>query len=459
MQGRKAVIDGQQRLATTCLLLGAIRDEYRLRDEERYADSIHGDYIGRFDRDAGNDQPMLILNTDDRDFVQRFVVERDASARPVGSSQEMLAASFEFLSKKVREFCAEAGATWKARLDQFVKYLDESAQVIVISVATEADAFLIFETLNDRGADLTVADLLKNFLFSQSATRLDEVRDAWTKTLSALETPSVGNTRFNLFARHYMSSRRGVVRERELYARIKDEVSSPATCVEFANELVRNAHLYAAILSTDSEYWGDYDEPVRAGAQVLTDLSLEQSRPMLLAVLATWQQAEISRFLTAMVSWSVRGLASGVLGAGQAERAFCLAAKDIRAGRFLTAEAILKEPHIDALIPTDAAFEAAFADWRVTRGAVARYLLRCLEMQQRGDAEPELVVNSDPEKLNLEHILPKSPRQSDWPHFDADEQKLLLHRIGNLCLLQKGPNGRIGNKPWTAKQPVLAASS
>jgi hypothetical protein len=33
------------------------------------------------------------------------------------------------------------------------------------------------------------------------------------------------------------------------------------------------------------------------------------------------------------------------------------------------------------------------------------------------------------------------------------------YRVGNLSLLAVGPNGKIGNKPWTVKKPVLEASS
>jgi hypothetical protein len=33
-----------------------------------------------------------------------------------------------------------------------------------------------------------------------------------------------------------------------------------------------------------------------------------------------------------------------------------------------------------------------------------------------------------------------------------------MYRLGNMALLQKRPNGRIGNKPWSDKKPVLAAS-
>lgn len=47
---------------------------------------------------------------------------------------------------------------------------------IVLEVTTEADVFLIFETLNDCGADLTIADLLKNYLFGHAGSKLDAVR-------------------------------------------------------------------------------------------------------------------------------------------------------------------------------------------------------------------------------------------------------------------------------------------
>ena len=84
--------------------------------------------------------------------------------------------------------------------------------------------------------------------------------------------------------------------------------------------------------------------------------------------------------------------------------------------------------------------------------------MRALELQARGDVEPELVVNEDADQVNLEHILPKSAKTAEWPGFSTDHQRANVHRVGNLCLLQKGPNGRIGNKDWASKRPILAAS-
>jgi hypothetical protein len=456
--GRKAVIDGQQRLATTCLLMAAIRNEYRDRGEQQYADSVHTDFVAKFDRNAGKDQPKFILNSDDRDYFEKVVVAEKPGVEPKGESQRLVRDAWLYLQGRVKRFCEAAGASWKSELDKFSAYLQDKAQVIAITVPTESDAFLIFETLNDRGADLTIADLLKNFLFSHAKARLDEVRDSWVVTLNNLDTPKVGNKRFNLFARHFMSSKRGPVRERELYGKIKEEVADAAGAVSFTKDLQENSRLYYALLSVDSDVWSEFNESTRQAAEVLVDLNLEQSRPLLLAALDTFESKEVERLLPAMVSWSIRGLAAGRLGGGVAEAAFCGAAQQIRSKKITSVEGILKDPAIDNLISTDRAFRTDFAEWRLMKGSLARYILRALELQRRGDPEPELVVNADVEKVNLEHVLPKSPKKGDWDQFSPEDQRLYVHRIGNMALLRKGTNGRIGNKPWSIKKPILADS-
>src|SRR5690606_27373642 len=49
---------------------------------------------------------------------------------------------------------------------QLLKTLSENFQALSITVTDDNEAFTIFETLNDRGLDLTISDLLKNYLFS-----------------------------------------------------------------------------------------------------------------------------------------------------------------------------------------------------------------------------------------------------------------------------------------------------
>jgi len=457
-EGRQLVIDGQQRLATTSLLLGAIRDEFYDRDEKDFGDSTQQDFLGKFDRRARADRPKLILNSDDRDYYERRIVQRDETMAPTNSSQSLIQEAFSYLRERVRAFAEQAGTGWRDRLNDLIGWLEDDVQVVAIEVASEADAFLIFETLNDRGADLTIADLLKNFLFSQSGPRLDEVRDSWISTLANLNIEKVGNQRFTDFARHLLSSRVGPTRERDVYQRIKSEVGTTADAVSFAQELKDSSRLYYAILSSDSEYWGDYAASVSDAAEVLVELNLEQYRPLMLAVLAKFDKSEIERFVPSLVSWVVRGLAVGSLGAGVAESAFSEAAREIRNGKITQTGGILNT-RVGNLVPIDSEFQAAFASWRVMRGSLARYILRALELKERGESEPELVVNDDVDAVNLEHILPKNARLEDWPSFNEDEQRSYVHRIGNMALLRKGPNGRIGNKAWGVKKPVLSSSS
>jgi len=111
------------------------------------------------------------------------------------------------------------------------------------------------------------------------------------------------------------------------------------------------------------------------------------------------------------------------------------------------------------IIASDDEFKAAFAISRVTRGALARYYLSALERSAQGTAEPELVPNANEEQVNLEHILPKNATAAEWGQFSDDERKDYVQRLGNMCLLAKGPNGRIGNKAFPAKKPILSASA
>lgn len=456
--GRQAVIDGQQRLATTSLLLTAIRDRYRLQGEEDFANSTQTDFLAKFDRSVGMHQSILIMNTDDRDFFDRRIIGSDAAVLPTKLSQELLLDAYEYFVERVKDFVDAQGTSWRDKLSEFVDWLVSEVQIVAIDVASEADAFLIFETLNDRGADLTIADLLKNFLFSQAGARLDEVRDNWVATLANLGIGKIGNQRFTSFARHLLSSKYGLVREREVYSRLKGIVSGPASAVTFTQELKDAARLYYAILTADADYWNDHPAAVSDAADVLAELNLERYRPLVLAALGTFPKAEIARFIPAMVSWSIRMLCAGTLGGGVAEAAFCDAAKEIRAGSITTTEEVLSRSKVGGLVPADGGFQTQFATWRVSSSSLSRYLLRALEIQQRGEAEPELVVNDDVDQVNLEHIFPKNATDADWPAFPGEDKRVWFERLGNHALLQKGPNGRIGNKPWVIKQPVLASS-
>ena len=165
---------------------------------------------------------------------------------------------------------------------------------------------------------------------------------------------------------------------------------------------------------------------------------------------------KLKQALRAVVSWGVRGLVVGGIGGGTAEKAYCDAAVNVRNGSIKTVAELLTE--LETFVATDQEFHNAFASRRLTNGKLARYYLHALERVAIGHDEPELIPNQDSDQVNLEHILPKNPLEDEWPEFDPEEQSIWVHRLGNMVLLQKGPNDRIGNKPWADKKAVLNES-
>lgn len=454
---RITIIDGQQRLATTSLILAALRRVWLEREEPDQADDIFNNYLSVFDRRAKTREPRLMLNDEDDLFFRELVVE-DQVPTPERESHERLNEALSLFQERLKDDAHAHGRKSGERLIRWTEFLDKQATAITVTVPTEADAFVIFETLNDRGAPLTIGDLLKNYLFMRAGSRLDSVRTSWIQALNELDI-SAENEVFVTFLRHHWSSMFGAVRERDLYSGIKEEVGSANQAVRYARQLAKAAKLYAALLSPSDDYWTErqFGTSVKTNVATLLTLALEQNRPLLLAVMEEFSNGELKRTLKALVSWSVRGIVVGGIGGGRTERAYCEAAVAVRAGKIKTTEQLLRQ--LSPIIPEDEDFRDAFGRARQTKSAIARYLLLALERSKVGNTEPELVANADEEEVNLEHILPRRAKRADWPQFREEEVGSWSPRIGNQCLLKKSENAKIGNKAWQVKKDVLASSS
>lgn len=435
---RVTVIDGQQRLATTSLLLAALRNVWLDRDETDHADDLEKRYLSVFDRRSKVHEPRLTLNEEDDPFYRELVIER-ASPTPTRESHERISWALAYLATHLKGDAASRGTAAEERLVAWSEFMDDQATVITVTVPTEADAFVIFETLNDRGAQLTTGDLLKNFLFMRAKNRLESVKTTWIQALNELDL-SAENDRFVTFLRHHWSSMHGAVRERDMYRAIKEDITTPAKAVKYGKQLAEAADLYAALDSPSDSYWTSqhFTSSARANVETLNRLDLDQNRPLLLAVMAHFDPKEIRRTLQALVSWSVRGIVVGGIGGGRTEKAYCDAAVKAREAKVKTADELLTE--LSPIVPSDSGFEEEFARATQTKGAIARYFQLALERAQSGESEPELVPNANEDEVNLEHILPQRAKATEWPAFSSEQVVALSQRIGNHTLLKKTEN-------------------
>jgi hypothetical protein len=333
--------------------------------------------------------------------------------------------------------------------------LDGNGTIIVVDVADESDAFLIFETLNYRGVPLTVADLLKNYLFGLSGAQLESVKRSWAAAVSTLE-PYADPDLFVTFLRHLWVSENGIVRERDLYRSMKSKLKTGDQVVAFAGRLEETARNYAALLSPDHEAWGELNVEARADVESLLRLNIEQNRPLLLAAMDKFEAHELKKLLKLLVSWTVRGLVVGGIGKGATEAGYVNAAVAIRGGKVTNVAELFEV--MKEIIPSDDRFRASFVGFAPPSNKIARYYLIALERGEQGTAEPELVPNENEEQVNLEHVLPRKPKVGEWPGFDVVDASEWSGRLGNLVLLQKSKNTKLGNKSFSTKRATLKAS-
>jgi len=453
---RAEVADGQQRLATITILLAAIRNFFYENNDKERADSITADLLHKKDLKTLTLIPKLQLNDVDNDFfINRILLRPDDPNRaqnPTKPSHIRIDRAAALAKDHVSRIGTGRAPT--ERLINLVEYLTDSVKVIWVRVSDDTNAFMIFETLNDRGLTLAITDLLKNHLFGLAGIRLNEVQRSWISMISALEGLHEDDIVLT-YLRHYWSSRYALVREKDLYADIKKRVDSQSNAVNFAAELERNAYLYAAVVNTTDSFWAKYGDSCRKHMVTINTLRMVQIRPLILSVLDSFKNADAKAAIRSMVSWSVRFLIHGGLGTGAIESLNCQAAKAIREKSIVTAAQLYKR--LKKIIPNDSQFHEAFRTATVSKAYLARYYLRALEQQARGDADPELVPNENTEVINLEHILPQNPSPA-WNYITQEEQVLLIKRLGNLALLKTKINPKAGNDGFAFKKKYFTES-
>jgi hypothetical protein len=232
-EGRLRVLDGQQRLATSIIIYSAIRSWFALANESGVMASLQTDFIGRAEYGQAHPEPKLTLNLNNDDYFQEYVtagspieaIKNQLKATGKHESNYLLLSAIILCHQKISEKAAHLGDTSKikALLSDLIKFLRDSVIVVRLTVPNESNAFRVFETLNDRGMDLSAVDLLKNYLFGcihgDTPTNLKQIEHRWSQLTATLQ-----NLRHEDFLKVYWTSRHGLVQLDDIFEDVKRNV-------------------------------------------------------------------------------------------------------------------------------------------------------------------------------------------------------------------------------------------
>jgi hypothetical protein len=456
------ILDGQQRIATTMILLASIRTWLRQRNFDTDADQIQNDYIALRELGEDNLEPRLVMNEKNEAIFNDCVVRESPSQDVSVALQQMkkydpnrrLLEAILFCREKIDQFLSNTPETkdQARRLFDLVKFFRDCVKVVRLSVPNESNAYTVFETLNDRGLDLSILDLVKNYLFGKAnqEAKLREVETRWAQMMANLM-----NVRADDFLKAYWTSRHGRIQTAQLFQSFKTTVDSWQKVSITSTDMLHASEQYAALEIADDPIWV-IPERSKKRIRALRLLGGRQTHPVLLSALNRFQPRELERLLHLLEVLIVRYQLIGGGRTGRLEISCANLAVRIYNEEIKTATAALglfKE-----IFPTDKEFREAFTTKQERNNRKAHYILETLESQmRRANGKSELEPSRS---LTVEHILPRSP-SAGWELVLKKDQNLAedgTYRLGNLCLLTE-INRDLAAKSFEEKRKVFAKSS
>lgn len=487
----RLVIDGQQRLTTLQLLMGALRDLFEELGEE--------DLRKRLDRLTRNDDAkdsseqrfkVWPTNVDRVGFAEMMESrsgqppgERIESARSLATGDGLIVDAYAYFRKAIGTWLRERDKEGvPGRSATLVDVLRHRVSLVVIDLGDDDEAQVIFETLNARGTPLLPADLVKNHLFHAAEAHgvdIDSAYERYWKPFDQdvkywrkdVQQGRLYRPRIDLFLQHYLTvATRDEVSATHLFSEFKAFTSKrPDLSPE---DHLRELHGYAAVYRRLSEF----SEATPRGVffKRLDVMETTTLVPFLLALFHRYakatEQACLDAILADLESYLVRRMVCQMTTKNYNQFFLELLGVLDRAGDAAgvageVRRLLMEQSAESRLWPDDDAFSRAWRElpaYRALSRARLRMVLEAIEAGLRSEMSESIVIN---EKLTVEHLLPQA-WQEHWPPPNgadptesATRRDALLHRFGNLTLLTKKLNPAISNGAWSIKHPKICEHS
>jgi hypothetical protein len=217
----RTVIDGQQRLTTLQVLLDALAGQLRLAEAVQPAMRIEALVLNADPFCAGPEDRFKVwpTNRDRPAFNEVMGADNPIDYTKLAGRGERITGAHKFFSEQAHDWLQAGGAEEvQKRAAAIETAARELLQIVVIDLTADENAQEIFETLNARGAQLTPADLIKNFIFQRLQEDGANVEVAYANYWREFKTGfweteiSVGRLRYprsSLFLNHWLVANTG----------------------------------------------------------------------------------------------------------------------------------------------------------------------------------------------------------------------------------------------------------
>lgn len=463
------VIDGQQRLLSITILMSVLRDIAKSLKDSDLSKRIQNNCIA-FEDKRGVQTYRIECADSLKDFFVEHIQKYDHLIFParLKSEHKLIMNNYNFLRTEIQdELDSIMSLTEKIERIHEIWEKIANLKVIWIEIANEEAAYTIFETVNARGAELSVADLLKNLIFKnvkKTDSGLEKAKSKWTQIEENITETGV---ELSKFLRHFWLSKNGLIGEKDLYREIKANISN---FERFLDEVLEASDMYRMLLKGTKEEWTQYNEKGKSIYRSLLGIRAmraTQCHVLFLAILRNMKKIgfDVSVYFEGVEKFTFLYSTVSKLQANKAEKIYSATAVALEGAiKEKSPKALDKKVHsvldgfvrdLKSLRPELPIFLERFKEIQYKKSESVRVLIKyILSKLNQSDSSGELGLDFD--VVNIEHIVPQKPHE-DWK-LGREDIKGYVNSIGNLVLLSKVLNSEAQNDVLRKKIPILKSS-
>lgn len=446
------VVDGQQRLTTLTILLCVVRDLYPNINANNEDDKavklvmIHHS-ISEFGQ---NERLKLNTHAQHQSDFERLILKGDTKElkRPykyqIRTDEEP---KFKFINTATI-FKDKLQQLGEEEAGNFINYLFNQVQIIRIDCTDRQFAIKLFQVLNDRGMDLSAADLIKSFLLEKLYKKYKEDPDNsklkeerfiadWREMEQTVKKCDISMNELFIIYEYYLLASNP---KKSLYDELQNifEDKDPNEVIHDIKAFVH--HYLNGVLEKEDKVlysfryirWSMYWKCIATTA-VHTEypdydgIMLELRRFYYLYWIAGKTLSQIKQTSFRIIKWikdkeKISVIREELNKKLESDQILVLVTRN------LTSEHVSTEPWIKPLL--------IMMEYNVTDDSKLSFI----------------ALNKD---LHLEHILPvKHQKFEEWSHFSLEDATQWLNSAGNLTLLGGAKNIEASNNPFHVKMEV-----
>ena len=447
-----SIIDGQQRLTTTFLIIYAIKQLLVNCNHTEKVKQLEGQYLTNpYHNDKIKYKLKPLVADDD---VYRCIVEDRMDE--ITDKESNVLKNYQYISNRLNELLLQGYDA-----NAILMALDK-LYVVCVPISEEDNAQKIFESINATGVKLTSADLIRNYLLMDLQSDVQEkyYADYWKKLEDNVSTDS---KTLELFFRMYLAIKTyNLVPKNNVYREFVKWIEEHDTDIkDLFEDLLEYAKIFNLLMNIDvnkidkklKDAIGDFRK-VNSDIPMAIVMEFYQihrkgliSTDVFVSLICAINTYMIRRSLCDMNSQNISKLFPTVL-----KKVLEKCNGDYTdVLKYLNQEMVGNMASTSgSYMPTDKQMMELLLNANVYKRPALRIVLDRLELYNN----PAPVNLSN---VSIEHLMPQTPTEEWLEELDTDMETYLenLHRLGNLTLAAKKDNSKMSNLMWGYKNEVL----